>query len=211
MVGVPALAWCACGPSSRMYWPIWRRRRRSIIQGPRSEHEEERGQARHRGAERDVADDVEGRDLVAEGVEEVVEHAALPLAEARHERVHDRLELHAARALHEHGVARPHETAAAAAAAASASAKWRRRRRRACPPPRAPSRNSAASGPTPTTTSHAAARAPRPCSRCSAGPRRARARACRRGRPRAGGPAARARADHRRVERRPGSSCSSRR
>ena len=35
MVGVPALAWWACGPSSRMYWPIWSRRRRSIIHGPR--------------------------------------------------------------------------------------------------------------------------------------------------------------------------------
>ena len=22
MVGVPAFFWCACGPSSRMYWPI---------------------------------------------------------------------------------------------------------------------------------------------------------------------------------------------
>ena len=34
MVGVPALALWACGPSSRMYWPICRRRSRSIIQGP---------------------------------------------------------------------------------------------------------------------------------------------------------------------------------
>ena len=34
MVGVPALAWWACGPSSRMYWPICRRRSRSIVQGP---------------------------------------------------------------------------------------------------------------------------------------------------------------------------------
>ncbi len=34
MVGVPALAWWPCGPSSRMYWPIWRRRSRSIMKGP---------------------------------------------------------------------------------------------------------------------------------------------------------------------------------
>jgi len=26
MVGVPAFFWCACGPSSRMYWPIWNSR-----------------------------------------------------------------------------------------------------------------------------------------------------------------------------------------
>jgi len=36
MVGVPALVWCAFGPSSRMYWPICWRRSRSIIQGPRA-------------------------------------------------------------------------------------------------------------------------------------------------------------------------------
>ena len=35
MVGVPFFDWCACGPSSRMYWPTWRRRSRSIIHGPR--------------------------------------------------------------------------------------------------------------------------------------------------------------------------------
>ena len=35
MVGVPALVWCACGPSSRMYWPTCSRRSRSIIHGPR--------------------------------------------------------------------------------------------------------------------------------------------------------------------------------
>ena len=34
MVGVPALALCACGPSSRMYWPTCSRRSRSIIHGP---------------------------------------------------------------------------------------------------------------------------------------------------------------------------------
>ena len=26
MVGVPAFFWCALGPSSRMYWPIWNSR-----------------------------------------------------------------------------------------------------------------------------------------------------------------------------------------
>jgi hypothetical protein len=34
IVGVPALLLCACGPSSRMYWPIESRRSRSITQGP---------------------------------------------------------------------------------------------------------------------------------------------------------------------------------
>ena len=36
MVGVPALALWACGPSSRMYWPICMRRRRSMVKGPRA-------------------------------------------------------------------------------------------------------------------------------------------------------------------------------
>ncbi len=26
MVGVPDFFWCDCGPSSRMYWPIWNSR-----------------------------------------------------------------------------------------------------------------------------------------------------------------------------------------
>jgi hypothetical protein len=34
MVGVPAFFWCALGPSSRMYWPIWNSRSRLITSGP---------------------------------------------------------------------------------------------------------------------------------------------------------------------------------
>ena len=35
MVGVPALTWCACGPTSRMFWPTERRRSWRMNQGPR--------------------------------------------------------------------------------------------------------------------------------------------------------------------------------
>src|SRR3984885_10507873 len=35
IVGVPALAWCSCGPSSRMCWPNSRTRRYSMNLGPR--------------------------------------------------------------------------------------------------------------------------------------------------------------------------------
>ena len=36
IVGVPAFVLWACGPSSRMCWPICSRRSRSIIHGPRT-------------------------------------------------------------------------------------------------------------------------------------------------------------------------------
>src|SRR3954454_16544126 len=35
IVGVPALAWCSCGPSSRMFWPNSLTRRYSMNLGPR--------------------------------------------------------------------------------------------------------------------------------------------------------------------------------
>src|SRR4051794_20576896 len=35
IVGVPALAWCSCGPSSRMCWPNSLTRRYSMNLGPR--------------------------------------------------------------------------------------------------------------------------------------------------------------------------------
>ena len=35
IVGVPALAWCSCGPSSRICWPNSRSRRNSMNFGPR--------------------------------------------------------------------------------------------------------------------------------------------------------------------------------
>ena len=35
IVGVPALAWCSCGPSSRMCWPNSFTRRNSMNLGPR--------------------------------------------------------------------------------------------------------------------------------------------------------------------------------
>src|SRR3954453_15615207 len=35
IVGVPALVWCSCGPSSRMCWPNSRTRRNSMNLGPR--------------------------------------------------------------------------------------------------------------------------------------------------------------------------------
>src|SRR4051794_19133033 len=35
IVGVPALAWCSCGPSSRMCWPNSLTRRNSMNLGPR--------------------------------------------------------------------------------------------------------------------------------------------------------------------------------
>src|SRR5215211_5360409 len=35
IVGVPALAWCSCGPSSRMCWQNSRTRRNSMNLGPR--------------------------------------------------------------------------------------------------------------------------------------------------------------------------------
>src|SRR3977135_506632 len=35
IVGVPALAWCSCGPSSRMCWPNSLTRRSSMNLGPR--------------------------------------------------------------------------------------------------------------------------------------------------------------------------------
>src|SRR4051794_12052425 len=35
IVGVPALAWCSCGPSSRMCWPNSRTRSNSMNLGPR--------------------------------------------------------------------------------------------------------------------------------------------------------------------------------
>src|SRR5690349_18399958 len=36
IVGVPALAWCSCGPSSRMCWPNSFTRRYSMNFGPRN-------------------------------------------------------------------------------------------------------------------------------------------------------------------------------
>ena len=35
IVGVPALAWCSCGPSSRICWPNSRRRRNEMNFGDR--------------------------------------------------------------------------------------------------------------------------------------------------------------------------------
>jgi hypothetical protein len=36
IVGVPRLAWCACGPSSRISCPTFRRRRASITRPPKT-------------------------------------------------------------------------------------------------------------------------------------------------------------------------------
>ena len=38
IVGVPALAWCSCGPSSRMCWPNSRSRRNEMNFGDRKMH-----------------------------------------------------------------------------------------------------------------------------------------------------------------------------
>ena len=38
IVGVPALAWCSCGPSSRMCWPNSRSRRNAMNFGDRKMH-----------------------------------------------------------------------------------------------------------------------------------------------------------------------------
>ena len=38
IVGVPALAWCSCGPSSRMCWPNSRARRNEMNFGDRKMH-----------------------------------------------------------------------------------------------------------------------------------------------------------------------------
>ena len=132
--------------------------------GPEHQHQEQRRQARHRGAERDVADDVQARDLVAEAPR-AGGRASAPhrprLSEARRRSASTtRLHADAARALHEHRVAR--------------RAPGRRRRPRprprrgsgasesGRPPARAPSRKSAASGPTPDQDVDAAPRRARP-------------------------------------------------
>ena len=68
MVGVPFLVtrWL-CGPSSRIGWPLpCRTRSAAMIVGPEQEDEDERRDRRAAGAEGDVAEDVEDRDLVGE-------------------------------------------------------------------------------------------------------------------------------------------------
>jgi hypothetical protein len=65
MVGVPAFLKCVCGPSARIGWPLpCRSAQRIDDRGPKDEDDQRRGDQRAAGAEGDVAEDVEGRDLV---------------------------------------------------------------------------------------------------------------------------------------------------
>ena len=122
----------ACRPSS--VWPAGRprgcagrsaaRAACSIIHGPRTSTRKSAVRLAHRGAERDVAEDVEGREARRAARRGGGTASGLPLPEAGDEGVHDLLEVHAARALHEDRVARLDDARASAAAAASASAKW---------------------------------------------------------------------------------------
>ena len=62
MVGVPFLVTrCDCGPSVRIGWPLPCSEPQLVDDhGPEQEHEDERRDHRPAGAERDVAEDVEG-------------------------------------------------------------------------------------------------------------------------------------------------------
>ena len=139
------------------------------------QHQEERGQAGHRGAERDVADDVErprSRGAARRGGGRALRQpSSCPEAGAR-QRVHDLLHAHAARALHEHGVAGADEAPRRRAAAAAESAKAARADVRARPASRAPSRKCRGQrARPPTSTSSAPGHLAAPVSRCSSGPR----------------------------------------
>ena len=152
--------------------------------GPEDQDQEERRQARHRGPERDVADHVQARDLVAErgragGRASALRHRLSP--KRCHERVDARVSMRTpARALDEHR-RRPR---------APASGGRRGRRGRvgevveapsAQPRPRAPPPGgSGPVGPTPTTTSTLAGEPLARLAGAAPGPW-ARARACRRG------------------------------
>src|SRR3954471_7957573 len=83
IVGVPALAWCSCGPSSRICWPNSRSRRKSMNLGERK------------------------MQMSSDAV------PAIRTSPMRHrlERLGDDLEADAARALDEHHVARPDQLA----------------------------------------------------------------------------------------------------
>src|SRR3954449_3773432 len=83
IVGVPALAWCSCGPSSRICWPNSRSRRNSMNFGDRNTQ------------------------ISSDAV------PAIRTSPMRHrlQRLGDDLEADAARALHEHDVAGADELA----------------------------------------------------------------------------------------------------
>src|SRR5688572_23016093 len=85
IVGVPALAWCSCGPSSRICWPNSRSRRNSMNFGDRKTQ------------------------MSSDAVPAI---STSPMGRLRggQRRGHD-LEPHAARALDEHDVARLHQLA----------------------------------------------------------------------------------------------------
>ena len=83
MVGVPLLGRSAtCGPSSRIGWPLpCLTRSRSMMPGPNSITNSSAVMIGAAGAERDVAEDVQRPDLVAE-VDELVEHPSPPIGTA---------------------------------------------------------------------------------------------------------------------------------
>ena len=64
MVGVPAFLKCVCGPSARIGWPLpCRTRSESMMRRAEEEDQQRRGDQRAAGAEGDVAEDVEDREL----------------------------------------------------------------------------------------------------------------------------------------------------
>ena len=98
MVGVPSLSWWS-GPISRIGWPTRMRPRARISARADQEGDEERGQRGGAGAERDVAEDVEGAERPRAG-RAGGRASARPLGARA--ALDDALHAHGARALHEH-------------------------------------------------------------------------------------------------------------
>src|SRR3954471_18147533 len=93
IVGVPALAWCSCGPSSRICWPNSRRRRKAMNFGDRKMHMSSEAVPAMRTSPM--------WRVLAGGL----------LVRALGQRLGDGLEAHAARRLDQHDVTRPDQLA----------------------------------------------------------------------------------------------------
>ena len=102
IVGVPALARCVCGPSCRITWPIWKSRSRRISERPEHQAQRQRRHARAGGAERDVAEHVQHRELAGGAGRRAGGTAS---GELRLQPIDDDVGADAARALHQHEIA----------------------------------------------------------------------------------------------------------
>ena len=156
MVGVPAFDRWRSGPSGRMLWPIWLRGQPADAARAEEERDQQRGQRRQHGAERDVAEDVEDAEYVvcsgkrSDRASRPAPRGFQPRRHLRHARAvaaHAVLVVGAARAL-DQDRRRPAASARPPASAALAASAQTWITSTAPPPPRAPAAMASARGPT---------------------------------------------------------------